>query len=103
MLGFMHEFCIILIVNMTYTRSQNHTNMVVGEHGIQTNQSCNCCVIAFDVVISCFCPRKCTSLIILDKWFVQIYLNVSLKLFGLQPTNRELELLTIPSDLHTIA
>ena len=32
----MHEFWIISTVNMTYTRSQNYTNMMVGEHGMQT-------------------------------------------------------------------
>jgi hypothetical protein len=36
MFGFMHECWIIPTVNMTYIRSQNYTNMVVGEHGIQT-------------------------------------------------------------------
>jgi hypothetical protein len=32
----MHELGTIPIANMTYTRSQNYTNMVVGKHGIQT-------------------------------------------------------------------
>ena len=34
-------------------------------------------VVAFDVVIWCFCPHECTSLLILDKWFVQMYVNSS--------------------------
>jgi hypothetical protein len=32
----MHEFWTIPIANVMYTCSQNYTNMVVGEHGIQT-------------------------------------------------------------------
>jgi hypothetical protein len=32
----MHKFWTIPIVNMTYTKSQKYTNMVVGEHEIQT-------------------------------------------------------------------
>jgi hypothetical protein len=31
----MHEFWTILIANMTYIRSQNHTSIMVGEHGLQ--------------------------------------------------------------------
>ena len=33
--GYMHGFFIILTANMTYTRSQNYTNTVVGKHDIQ--------------------------------------------------------------------
>ena len=32
----MHEFWTIPSTNMMYTRLQNYTNMMVGEHGIQT-------------------------------------------------------------------
>ena len=32
----MHDFWIISTVDMTYTRSQNCANMMVGTHGIQT-------------------------------------------------------------------
>ena len=34
--GCMHEVWTIPTANMTYTRLQNYTNMMVGEHGIQT-------------------------------------------------------------------
>ena len=34
-LGFMHEYWTIPTSNMTYTRVQKYTNMVVGELGIQ--------------------------------------------------------------------
>ena len=34
--GLLHEFWVIPIAKMTYTRLQNYTNTVVGEHGIQT-------------------------------------------------------------------
>ena len=32
----MHQFWTVPTVNMTYTRSQDYTNMVVDKHGIQT-------------------------------------------------------------------
>ena len=63
---------------MTYTRSQNRTNMVADENGIQTFEVVvEHCVIVF-VVIWCFSPHNYTSFIFLDKWFVQIYLKVDL-------------------------
>ena len=72
----MHEFGTISVANMTYTRSQTYKNMVVGKHGIQT---CDVVVVAllllwlsFDV----FVPTSAHLLLFLDKWFVQIYLNV---------------------------
>jgi hypothetical protein len=34
-ISIMHEFWTIPIAYMTYTRSQNDTNMMVGEHGIK--------------------------------------------------------------------
>ena len=42
--GYMYEFWTISTVNMTYNVSQNYTNTVVSEHGIQT----------FEVVIVVF-------------------------------------------------
>ena len=59
----MHESWTLPTANMTYTRSQNYTNMVVGKHGIPTF-SCARYVVAFVVVVWYFCPRKCTFLII---------------------------------------
>ena len=47
----MHEFWIIPIVNMTYTRSQNYTNMVVGEHGIQTFELVVVVLLSFDIFV----------------------------------------------------
>ena len=43
-----------------YTKSQNYKNMVVGKHGIQTFE-------VMLVVVVCFCPRKCISLIIIGQ------------------------------------
>lgn len=34
--GFIYEFQMIPTVNMTYTRSQNNANQVVGKHRVQT-------------------------------------------------------------------
>ena len=52
---------------MMYTRLQNYTNMVVSEHGIQN--------YGYGVVVWCFVPTSAHPLLILDKWFVQMYLN----------------------------
>ena len=34
-----------------YTRLQNHTNMVIDKHEIQTLKVVVCCIVAFDVVV----------------------------------------------------
>ena len=71
----MHELWTISTANMTRTRLQDYTNLVVGKHRIQHMRSCCCCCcLMFDVW--CVCLHKCTSLI-LDKWFIQFYLNVN--------------------------
>ena len=58
---------------MTYTRSQNYTNVVVSELGIQTFK------VVVVVIICCFCPHKCTSLVIFGYGFAKIFLNVNFK------------------------
>ena len=35
-LNFINEFWVIPITNMTFTRLQNYTNVLVDKHGIQT-------------------------------------------------------------------
>jgi hypothetical protein len=63
---------------MVYTKSQNYTNMVVGKYEIRTFKGVVVALLlysSFDV----FCTHKCTSQIVLDKRFVQIYLDVSFK------------------------
>ena len=65
MLGFMHELQTIQIVNMTYTRSQSYTNMMVDEH-IRL-QMFKVVVVVFFFFLCCrliFCSHKCTPLII---------------------------------------
>jgi len=71
----MHEFWTIPTVIMMYTRSQNYTNMVVGKHGIQTFEAGVVLLLLLLLLFDVFGPHKCT-LLFLDKWFVQIYLNV---------------------------
>ena len=77
--GFMHEFWEIPTANMTYSKSEKNSNMVVDEHGIQ----------AFTVVVAvllllllfgvwCFCPHKYTSLINFEQVVCPIFnLNFS--------------------------
>ena len=69
----MHAFWTIPTANMTYTRLHNYTNMVGGEHGIHTFEVVVVVLLSFDV----FVPKNAHPLLFLDKWFVQIYLNVS--------------------------
>ena len=49
--------------------------MMVGEHGIQTFNNCGCCVVAFVVVVLCYCPHKCTS----HPMFGQVFCQNKLK------------------------
>ena len=81
---------------MTYTKLQMHTNMMVGEEYKQIEVAV---VVLLLLMLLChaFVPTSAPSSLFLDKWFVQIYSNINLKLFGLQSTNQELELQTIPS------
>jgi hypothetical protein len=73
----MHEFYPILSVNMTYTRLEYYTTMVIGEHIKSNIRSCDYCVVAFDVVIDIIVPTSARSSLILDKVFFQICLNMS--------------------------
>ena len=47
--GYMHDFWTISTATMMYTRSQNYTNMVVGEHGIQTFEVVIVMLLSIDV------------------------------------------------------
>ena len=49
---------------MTYTKLQNYTNMVVGEHGRQTFEVVVVALLLVLFLFDGFCPHKCTSLII---------------------------------------
>ena len=69
MFGFMHAFWTIPIASMMYTRSQNHTNMLVGKHGIQTLKVVVVVMLLLMLSFDGFCPHKCTSLINLEEWF----------------------------------
>ena len=69
MFGFMHEIWTILTANMMYTRTQNYTNMVVGEHGIQIFEVA--IVVFLILLLSCdvFIPTSVHPLLFLDMWF----------------------------------
>jgi hypothetical protein len=57
----MHAFGTIATANMMYTKSQNHTNMVVGKHGIQILKVVVVVMLLLMLSIDGFCPYKCTS------------------------------------------
>ena len=62
---------------MTCTRLQNHKNMVVGEHRLQNIRRCGCCGVAFAIVIDVFVPTCAHPLLFLERWFLQIFLNIN--------------------------
>ena len=66
----MHEVWTIL-TNLTYTRSQNYTNMVVGEHGIQTSKVVVVVLLLLLLSFGVFVLISAHPLLFLDKWFVQ--------------------------------
>ena len=70
--GFIHEFWATPTAKLTYTRLQYYTNKVVGELGLQMFKIV-VVVLSFDN----FVPTSAHPLLFLDKWFLQIYLNVS--------------------------
>lgn len=55
---FMHELWTHASVNMTYTRVQNYTNMMVTEHENANICSCGCCVVNFAIGVWCFYKHK---------------------------------------------
>ena len=71
---------------MTYTRSQNYTNMVVGKHGIQTFKVA--VVVVNVVVVWCLCsPQMHIPYCFWTGGLSKIYLNVNLYSFESVPFN----------------
>jgi len=72
----MYEFWTISPVNMMYIRLQKYTSMMVDEHLIQISESVIVLLLflllSFDVLVL----TRAHFLLILDEWFVQIYVNV---------------------------
>ena len=75
--GIICEFWTLSIANMMYIRLQNYTNMMFDEHGIQTFNVVVVVLLLLWVSFDVFVPTSARPLLFLDKWFVQIYLNVS--------------------------
>ena len=67
---FMHEFWTIPTINMTYTRSQNYRDLVVGEHAIHTFEVVVVVLLLLLLSLDAFVPVSAHSLLVLDKWFV---------------------------------
>ena len=63
--------------NMTYTRSQNCTNIVVGKHRIQAFEVVVVVLLLLLLSLDVFVSKSAHRLYFLDKEFVHIYLNVS--------------------------
>ena len=66
----MHEVWTILTMKMTYTRSQNYTNMVVGD-GIQTFEVVVVMLLLLLLSFDVFVLTSAHPFLFLDKWFVQ--------------------------------
>jgi len=62
---------------MTYTRLPNYTNMMVGKYEIQTFKVMVVVLLFLLLLFDVFVPTSAHPLLLLDKWFVQIYLNVN--------------------------
>jgi len=74
----MHKFWTILTADMTYTRSHNYTNMVVGKYGRQTLKVLVVVLLLLLLSFDIFVPTSAHPLTCLNKWFVQVlYLIVS--------------------------
>ena len=63
---------------MMYTKLQNYTNMVVGEYGMQTFEIMVVVLLLWLLLFDVFVPTSAHLLLFLDKWFVQIHLNVKI-------------------------
>jgi hypothetical protein len=66
----MHGFWTIPTANMTHTTSQNYTNMMVDEHGIQIPKVVVVMLLLLMLSFNIFVPTSAQSLLFLDKWFV---------------------------------
>ena len=73
----MHEFWTIAIIDMMYTTLQNYTIMVFDKHGIQTLEVVIVVLLLLWLLFDAFIPTSTHPLLVLDKWFIQICLNVS--------------------------
>ena len=80
---------------MTYTVSQNYTDMMIGEHGIQTFKVVVVVLLLFFVVIWCFLsPQVHISYYFKNKQYVRIYLNITLHDF--KKSNKNLNMIDKP-------
>ena len=73
----MHEFRTIPIINIMYIRSHKYTNMMVGEHGLQTFKVVVVVLLFLVLLFDVFCSTSAHPLSFLDKFFIQIYWNGS--------------------------
>ena len=99
--GVMRGFWTIPTANMTYIRSQNHTIMVVGEHGGHTFKVAVVVLLFLLLSFDVFVLTSAQALLFLDKWFVQIYLYVShvhLE-FGMLDGNPQVSMNTLNIDM----
>ena len=62
---------------MMYTRLQNHTYMVVDEHGMQTFKVVVVVLLFLVLSFDVFVPTCVQTLLFLKKWFVKILLIVN--------------------------
>ena len=59
--GILHDLWTILTANVTYTKSQNYTNMVIDKRGVQTLKVVVVVLELLLLLFGFFCPHKCTS------------------------------------------
>ena len=62
---------------MTYTRSQNYITMVVGKHETPTFKVVTFVLLFLLLLLDIFAPTNAHPFIFLNKWFVQMHLNMN--------------------------
>ena len=77
---------------MTYTKLQNYTNVVVGEHGIQIYKVMIVVLILLLLSFDVLSPTSASSLLFMAKWLVHIYTQM-LVMNSLVTINNPLHLL----------
>ena len=73
----MYDFWTFQTTNMTYTRLQNYTNMIVDKHKIQTLKVVVVVLLLLVLSVDVFDPTSAHLLLFLDRWFVQIYISIN--------------------------
>ena len=82
-LGLMHEIWTMSTANMTYNKSQNYTNIMIGKHRLQTFEVVVVVLLLLLLTFHVFSLQMHIPYYFLDQWSIQIYLDVNSFTFNL--------------------